>query len=207
VIAALPRLHAVTDDRVLALPDFADRLAALAGADELLVHLRGRTPTARELLRYAALCREAGLAVAVNDRVDVAVAADAAVLHLPSAGLPTDDARRMAPAVPWVGRSAHSPADAARCAAAGADYVYVGNVWPTASHPGRPPLGIDAVRDAATTTVIAIGGITPDRAAACRDAGAYGIAVLGAIWDADDPAAAARELWLSFEGMQNGHSP
>jgi thiamine monophosphate synthase len=72
----------------------------------------------------------------------------------------------------------------------------VGNVYPTGSHPGRPAGGIALVRDSVRLglPVIAIGGIDASRATAMRDAGAYGVAAVAALWRAADPAAAALEL-------------
>jgi thiamine monophosphate synthase len=78
----------------------------------------------------------------------------------------------------------------------GADYLLVGNVYQTSSHPGRPGKGLDLVRDAAGLglPVIAIGGLDAVRAAAVREAGAYGVAAISALWWAPDPAAAALAL-------------
>ena len=90
----------------------------------------------------------------------------------------------------------HSAREAEAAAAEGADYLVVGNVFPTASHPGRPAGGVGLVRDAAGLglPVIAIGGIDPARAPEVRDAGAYGVAAIAALWWAGDPAAAALAL-------------
>ena len=78
----------------------------------------------------------------------------------------------------------------------GADYLLVGNVYETTSHPDRPAKGLDLVRAAASLglPVIAIGGIDAARAAAAREAGAYGVAAIAALWRAPDPAAAALAL-------------
>lgn len=92
-------------------------------------------------------------------------------------------------------RSIHSPVEAAR--SNGVDFVVAGHVFPSASKPGRSPLGLDGLTGivtAAPCPVVAIGGITPERVSRVISAGAQGVAVIGAICEALDPFAAAREL-------------
>lgn len=194
----VPRVHAVTDDRVLAHRDFPTRLASLRGVDDLAVHVRSRTRPAAELLSVIRRCRELALTVVVNDRVDLALAAAADGIHLPADGLPIESARRLAGPAVWIGCSTHAPDEARAATGAGADYVYLGPIWATASHPLRPPLGIATVAAIPDANVIAIGGVTAARAPDCRRAGAHGIAAISAIWDTPDPGTAARELLLSF---------
>ncbi len=93
-----------------------------------------------------------------------------------------------------IGRSTHGVREARAALRDGADYVFLGPVWPTPSHPEREPLGVGPLREVADLPVIAIGGITPARAAECREAGAYGVAAVSAIWHAADPGVAARAL-------------
>jgi thiamine-phosphate diphosphorylase len=112
----------------------------------------------------------------VNDRADVALAADADGVHLRSDGPPTVRVRPLQP--DWlIGRSLH--AGAPDDAYDGADYLLFGAVFESRSKPGASPAGIDGLRAVAARApvpVIAIGGITPGRAAACRRAGAAGVA-------------------------------
>ena len=99
---------------------------------------------------------------------------------------------------PFVGRSVHSLDAAVRAEKEGCDYVVAGSVFPTTSHPGGPVGGVALIEQIAkniTIPVIAIGGITAANARSCIDAGARGVAVLSALMDADDPRAAAAELW------------
>jgi thiamine-phosphate pyrophosphorylase len=98
-----------------------------------------------------------------------------------------------------VGRSTHSADEARRALDEGADYVFIGPIWSTPSHPGGPALGPGALRELHSLPVIAIGGVTPERARECRDAGAWGVAAISALWRATDPAAVARAMLLSFE--------
>ena len=103
----------------------------------------------------------------------------------------------MAKDVCIIGRSVHSPDAAIAAEAEGADYLQVGTVFETASKPGRPAAGLSLireVRDAVSIPIIAVGGINADNAAGVITAGADGVAVIGAIMDADDSRQAARDL-------------
>jgi thiamine monophosphate synthase len=100
-----------------------------------------------------------------------------------------------------IGRSVHSVDAALRAEADGCEYVVAGSVFPTASHPGGPTGGLQLLRDITTAVripVIAIGGIKATNARSCIDAGARGVAVISAIFDADDPKRAAQELWRAI---------
>ena len=104
-------------------------------------------------------------------------------------------------AASFVGRSVHSVDAAIRAEREGCEYVVAGSVFPTKSHPNRPPAGVQLIEDIAKAInipVIAIGGITAENARQCIDAGARGVAVISAIFDADDPKRAAQELWSAI---------
>jgi thiamine-phosphate diphosphorylase len=133
----------------------------------------------------------------VNDRVDVAVAAGADGVHLPEHSMPLQRLRDYAGDACIIGRSVHSVEAAVRAEREGADYLLAGNVYETASKPGAPAAGpglVRAVAEAVRVPVLAVGGITAERVAETVAAGADGIAVIGAVLDADDPAHAARRL-------------
>ena len=196
----LPRLHAVTDAAVIAAPDFAARAGAIAAAGSAVaLHARDRSAggaaLARVALRLAALARPPEAAVFVNGRPDVARAAGAHGVQLGAADLGPAEARASFPGG-WIGRSVHSAREAELAAGEGADFLMVGNVYPTSSHPERPAGGLALLRDSARLglPVIAIGGIGAGRAAEVRDQGAYGVAAITALWWAADPAAAAMAL-------------
>jgi thiamine-phosphate pyrophosphorylase len=201
----LARLHAFTDARVLALPDLGVRAAAIAaGGPAVALHARDRASggaaLARVALRLQALARPPEAALLVNGRPDLAAAIGAQGVQLGAGDLAPADARRLLPRG-WIGRSVHDADEAASAVAEGADFLVVGAIYPTASHPGRPGTGLDLVQAAAALgrPVIAIGGIDAARAAAAREAGAYGVAAIGALWDSADPAGAALALlapWL-----------
>lgn len=199
----VPRLHAVTDARILAAADLAERAAVLAVSAEIALHCR-HAATAQAAVAatelFLRLARRASSRVLVNDRADIARATGAHGVHLPADGLPIAAARTLVGPAALVGRSTHAPDDARRAAADGADYVVLGPIWPTPSHPNRPALGLRAVRDIRNLgiPVIAIGGVTADRAAQCLDAGAWGVAAIAALWHAPDPGSAAARFLLSL---------
>jgi thiamine monophosphate synthase len=82
----------------------------------------------------------------------------------------------------------------------GADFLVVGNIYETLSHPGRPAAGLTLLTQTAGLgrPVIAIGGITPERAAEVKAAGAYGVAAIRGLWLAADPAAATLAMLLPW---------
>jgi len=116
--------------------------------------------------------------VMVNDRIDVALAADAHGVHLPEHGISIDDARALAPSL-MLGVSRHAaPGDT------GADLVQLGAIWPTPSKPGVTPLGEAALAwPHGRATLVAVGGIdSPERARLAAAAGADAVAVIRAAW-------------------------
>jgi thiamine-phosphate pyrophosphorylase len=199
---ALPVVHLLTDRRLA--PDLAARVAAaIAGlpSGTAAVHLREKDLGGRDLLalarELAAVCRAHGQLLLVNDRVDVALAAGAAGVHLPAAGLPPAEARRILPAGALVGVSCHSAEDVARARDGGASYAFVSPVFDTPSKRAYgPPIGVGELRRAAALglPVVALGGVTPENAPALRAAGASGVAAIRAWLAAADPAAAVRAL-------------
>lgn len=197
-----PRLHLVTDDGVLRRPDFieaAEAVLAVAGP-AVALHLRGRATTGAALhdigMAASAAAIRAGAWLLVNDRVDVAMAVRANGVQLGLASLPVRDVRLLLGAGAPIGYSAHSPEEAVRAVGDGADFVLMGTIHPSASHPRQPAAGLDVLEETARRAgapTIAIGGITPERVTAAAGTGAHGVAVLGGVWRAADPARAAGE--------------
>jgi thiamine-phosphate pyrophosphorylase len=166
-----------------------------------MIEIRLKDAAPRELLALSrVLVGALAVPVIVNDRVDVALAAGAAGAHL---GQEDPPLARLRPHVPpgfLLGISVGTPAEAERTRDWPADYWSVGPCFATAhkQDAGRA-LGPDGFARLAClappgTPVIGVGGITAANAGAVRRAGAAGVAVIGAVWDASDPAAAARAL-------------
>jgi len=198
--APLPRLHAITDERIARRSDLDTVAAALAsgGREQLAFHARGHTLTGLEHYDLATrLSVYPSTRLFVNDRLDVALAVAAAGVQLAGGSLDPEHARRLDPNW-WIGKSVHDLREAEAAHAAGADYLLLGPVFPTATHPspGHAPLapGVVAGVVGLGLPVIAIGGVTPERLPELRAAGVYGVAAIRALWDAADPRATARSM-------------
>lgn len=210
---ALPRLHVLlTDEEARRGDPAADARALLeAGEGEVAVHLRLRGAGGRRLHELALRVREAadrhGGWCVVNDRVDVALTAGAHAVQLGGRSLPVADARHvLGDGVP-VGRSVHGVGEARRAARDGANHLVLGTIYPTPSHPDRPGAGPGLVEDVAGLgpPVIAIGGVDAGRVPELAEAGARGVAVRRAVWEADPPPAeAARELLAAWPAHDEG---
>ena len=206
----LPRLHAVTDARVLAHPDLGVKAAAIAAlGPATALHLRDRSATTAHLAelgrRLAALVSPPEAALIVNARADLARALGAEGVHLGANDLAVSDARAVL-GKGWVGRSVHSAAEARAAIDEGADYLFVGHIYDTPSHAGRPGAGLALLESCSALgrPTIAIGGVTAERAPACREAGAWGVAVIRALWDADDPYTAGAGLLAPWRDGEDG---
>jgi thiamine-phosphate pyrophosphorylase len=146
------------------------------------------------------LCRARSAKLLINDRADVALAAGADGVHLPAAGLPAEEARRLLGPGALIGASCHSLAEVRRAREGAADFAVFGPVWRT---PGKgEPLGLAALAAAAregSLPLFALGGVGADNAAAALGAGARGVACIRAVLGAADPRAAAAALWAALE--------
>jgi thiamine-phosphate diphosphorylase len=200
----LPRLHAITDERIARRTDLDEVAGELAkgGGSQLAFHARGRELTGREHFDLAVRLSDCqSVKLFVNDRLDVALAVSCAGVQLGTDSLPVEAARGLNP-LWWIGKSVHGLPEAEAASISGADYLVVGPVFETTSHPGRAALGLETLRAivqaVGTVPVIAIGGITPERVQEVRQHGAYGVAAIRALWDDADPAAAARRMreWM-----------
>ena len=200
----LPRLHAITDERIARRSDLDLIAGALAvgGGLDLAFHARGRELTGLEHYSLAVQLSNLPSFLFVNDRLDVALAVPTAGVQLGYGSLPVSAARALNP-LWWIGKSVHDFAEAEAARTEGADYLVVGPVFVTASHPGHAPLGLQRLRAIAAAVdglpVIAIGGITADRVREVRNSGAYGVAAIRALWDDAEPEQAARRMraWMS----------
>ena len=200
----------ITDRASTARPLGAVVAAALAGGCRwVMVRDKALDDSALAALvgEIMALARPFEAAVSVNGNARVAAARKARGVHLPQ-GQAVAEARRAVGRDALVGVSAHSFAEAEAAAVDGADYLTVSPIFPTASKPG-PGLGLEALRriaGALAIPVLALGGMTRDNAADCLAAGAAGVAVMGGVMRAEDPAAAAAALVAALRSAPRARS-
>ena len=198
---ARARLYLVCDRR----PEAFLRAALGGGVD--IVQLRDKEASDEQVLNAAQAFRrvadEQGALFVVNDRPDLAVAADADGVHVGQDDTPVSEARAVVGTDRVVGLSTHSPDQVA--AARGVDYIAVGPVYATPTKPGRPAVGLELIRHAAAHAPdpwFAIGGIDRETVGAVAAAGARRAVVVRAITEADDPGAAARALREALVGPE-----
>ncbi len=213
------RLYLITDRRVVSSGDLISACeAALTVAREaappgtVALQLREKDLSARALyelaLRLRAICSRAGAPLIVNDRVDVAIAADADGVHLPSDSIGVSMARKLLGPKRLIGVSTHSPPDVAGAAREGADFAVFGPVFDPLSKPAAGSAwgasGLRAACGAGAIPVFALGGITPDRtrelfASPYPAARPAGVASIGAIFGADSPALATAAMLSALD--------
>lgn len=195
-------LMVITDSTVPMGP-MAAALSALSGG-ATAVQIRWKNASTRQLLELARELREptrrAGAILIINDRLDVALAADADGVHLGDDDLPLTEARAIVRDGFLIGRSVDSAEEAAAAVRDGADYVGLGPIHSTATKGDTGPVvgldGISAVRARVSLPIVAIGGLGPTTAAAAIGAGADGIAVVSSVMRAADPQSATAALMV-----------
>jgi thiamine-phosphate pyrophosphorylase len=198
---ARARLYLVCDRRPAAF------LRAALGGGVDIVQLRDKEASDAQVLEAAKAFRrvadEHGALFVVNDRPDLAVAADADGVHVGQDDTPVSEARAVVGHDRIVGLSTHSPDQLA--AARGVDYIAVGPVYATPTKPGRPAVGLELIRYAAAQAPdpwFAIGGIDRRTVRAVAAAGARRAVVVRAMTEAEDPGAAARGLRAALTGKE-----
>lgn len=196
------KLHVITDTSIqdrfshLELAEFAVR----GGAD--VIQLRDKEMGTAALLGVAlamqALCKKAGVTFLVNDRVDIALLADADGVHLGQDDLPVPEARKILGAEKIIGGSAASPDEALALEKQKANYIGFGHIFPTSTkEKSSEPKGVQKLKDVCQTVkipVVAIGGIDLSNLESVLEAKPAGIAVIRAVCASEDPEQATRQL-------------
>ncbi len=177
--------------------------AIAGGAD--VIQFRDKEHDTRWLLQEALklrdITRKRGVLFIINDRVDLAMAADADGVHLGQDDLPLKYARKILGKAKIVGVSANNVEQAIQAEKDGADYVAVSAIFSTPTKPDAPPLGLQTITDikrSVNIPVVAIGGIKHENVAQVAEAGADCIAVISAVVSADNIKEAARKLREKF---------
>ena len=196
------RVLVVTDAQLAAPRSVTEVVRATLEAGARSVQMRNKGDSARALAELGrelrTLTREHGALLFVNDRVDLALAVEADGVHVGPQDLPVAAVRSITPPGFLVGRSADDPGVALRAVAEGADYIGCGTVYATTTKADAGKVigleGLAAVARAVPVPVVAIGGITVERAGEVVPTGAAGVAVVGAVMSAADPGEAVRRL-------------
>ena len=201
------RLHLLTDSVLQSRFSHEElaRLGIAGGADTL--QLREKSGSTRRMIEVAkhmvAVCRQADVPLIVNDRIDVALAADADGVHLGQSDFPIPLARELLGKDKLIGGSAATLEEARICLAEGADYIGFGPVYVTGSKadagPVSGPEGLKRVVETIPLPIIAIGGITVENVPEVMRAGAYGIAAISAVCCQIDPEGATNALREALE--------
>ena len=197
----LPRLYAILDRAC-----FADADSMLVGAEQLLaggvtlLQFRNKNGSARQTLDDSRRLRSlvgVRASLFMNDRADLAVAAECAGVHVGQDDLSSEAARHVIGSKLWLGVSTHNPEQLQAADATSADYLAIGPIFNTSSKEKPDPVvGLDGVRHARSLTrkpLVAIGGITRLNARSVIDAGADAVAVIADL--RDEPRKSAEEFF------------
>ena len=205
----LPRLYVILDAALLTVPE-TECAEKLAAAGVRLLQYRDKEASARELFerskRLSSLLVPRGVTFIVNDRADVASAAEASGVHVGQEDLGAEAARSVLGTGKLLGVSTHNLDQFKDAAGTSADYVAVGPVFSTSTKANPDPVvGIEFIRRVRPLTdkpIVAIGGITLDRAAEVIQAGADSVAVVSDVLLAPDPGQRARQ-YIELLGPAN----
>jgi thiamine-phosphate pyrophosphorylase len=200
VHGTIAKLHVVTPPGIHGRDLVTTQALLEAGAP--LVQVRTKSVDDRVRLEVAGVvvdaARASGATCLVNDRVDIALAAGADGVHVGADDLPAAAARRLLGAAAVVGATCRNAEDGRRAEGEGASYLGVGPVYATSTKKGLPdpigPRGVEAIAAAVSIPIIGISGVTADNASAVLDAGAWGVAVVAAVYGSEDPLAALNQL-------------
>jgi len=204
-----PRLYVIVDAGLMREPT-TEIARKLIGAGVKMLQYRAKNVPAKEMLasarELAGLARSAGARFFVNDRPDVAYLSKAHGVHVGQDDLDVEEARAVVGPEAWVGLSTHNIEQFEKAARSSADYIAIGPIFETTSkvNPDRV-VGLELVRRARHLTerpVVAIGGITLERAAEVIDAGADSVAVISDILGAEDPAERASQYLRRLEAAK-----
>ncbi|MDN4075604.1 thiamine phosphate synthase [Fictibacillus terranigra] len=181
--------HVITNGRKQ--PEEIISAASILAPYMTCIHIREKQRNAGEIFNLAEGLKGAGLRreqICVNDRVDVAVAAEAGAVHLKGTSLEPDLVSKHFSSL-RIGKSVHSREEAMRAEDKGVHYLFYGHVFHSESKRGSEPRGLELLRetaDAVSIPVVAIGGVTPSNTSWLLQAGAKGIAVMSGIWTAEN---------------------
>lgn len=199
-----PALCLVTELSIAGGEMLLDRIEKALDGGIDAVQLRAKELAAGRLLSLAQSLRKVTgqrALLFINDRIDVAIAAEADGVQLAEDAICVEAARRLVGAEMLVGRSVHSVEGAVEAEAQGANFLFLGAIFASDSKPGVEPAGIGLLEEAASRVsvpILGIGGIDQNNAGQVIKSGGYGVAVIRSILASSDPAQAAREIKQSM---------
>ncbi|HEY2352189.1 MAG TPA: thiamine phosphate synthase [Candidatus Acidoferrum sp.] len=201
----------ILDAALLTVPE-KDCARNLVDAGVRLLQYRHKNASTRQLFdasrELAAFLNPLGVRCIVNDRADVAALAGADGVHVGQDDLAVEQARAVLGERKWVGVSTHNEKQFRDAMETSADYIAVGPIFSTGSKANPDPVvGVDFIREMRALTdrpIVAIGGITLERAAEAVDAGADSVAVISDILRAENPGKRARQYLDLLENRLSG---
>lgn len=196
-----PTLYLVTDRRFLRNLNLAELVSRAVAGGVTMVQLREKDCSTREFYELALLLKKilpAEIALVINDRLDIALAAKADGVHLGQEDLPVETARKYLGPEAIIGLSINNLDQLKEAAKLPVDYLAISPIFPTPTKTDTaPPWGLEGLAQARKLTerpLVAIGGLNESNVSQVVAAGADGIAVVSAICAAEDPEAASRRL-------------
>ena len=206
------RLYAVTDRSWLHGQTLRTQVEAALQGGVTCVQLREKQLDRESFIHLGrtigCLCQRYGVPLIINDDLEVALACGADGVHVGQDDLPVEEVRRRVGDKLIVGVSAHNPEEARRAYEGGADYLGAGAVFGSTTKTNVTALSHETLRaicDAVPIPVVAIGGITRENLPRLAGTGVAGVAVVSAIFAADDITAASRELRALSDAMTQNH--
>jgi thiamine-phosphate pyrophosphorylase len=195
-----PRLYAIIDPTLLTNSEL-DLAETLAGSGVELIQYRNKTASSRQFFEISRQLSSSlsprGVRLIVNDRPDIALLAGAGGVHVGQEDLSVEEARAICGSDRWVGVSTHTLEQLAEADVTSADYIAFGPIFQTVTKKNPDPIvGTEILRKARQMTMkplVAIGGITLERAAEVYRAGADSLAVIRDLICAPNPGVRARE--------------
>jgi thiamine-phosphate pyrophosphorylase len=195
----LPRIYPITDARLSGLTH-AEQVRSLAEGGARLIQLREKRASPREFYEAAveaiSIARALDVKIIINDRVDIAIATDADGVHLGQDDLPVAEARRLIGSDKIIGFSTHNLKQALEADSLSVDYIAIGPVFGTSTKENPDPtIGLELVKEVKrqiSKPLVAIGGITLERAQSVIDAGADSLAIISDLYSTGDIASRMR---------------
>ena len=194
------RLYAITDRRLCAPRTLYDTIHDLLDVGVSAIQFREKDLSDAEYIKLAeplcTLCHTYSAQLFINSRVEIAMNIGADGLHLPGDSVSVEKVIDETDGGFIIGSSVHTLAEAKQRETEGADFITYSPIYPTLSKPGYGPVvGLDGLRNVAegvNIPVFALGGVTPERVSECRDAGAYGVAVMSGVMSPENGAQQAK---------------